>query len=165
MKHILGLLFLVLLQSCVEVGFRNPQPQKGKELDKIPSEIIAFYTEQGKDSDEDGFSLADLGGEIDETGELSNNSVLKYWKGRYFFNQKKDSLWFIIMIVPEEDKTYSTFKMDGGNEKTVATLKQITDVREIYSESGELELVIIDPSPSQFKKIVKSNAFEKIDIF
>lgn len=164
MKYLVGLLLLASLQSCVEVGFKNPQPKKGEVLERIPPEMVAFYTEQSKDSDE-GFSLADLGGNLDKTGKLSNNSILKHWKGRYFFNQKKDSLWFIIMIVPEKEKTYSTYKMDGGNEKTVATLKQITEVEEIFSETGELELVIIDPSTSEFKKILKSEAFEKIDIF
>ena len=70
------------------------------------------------------------------------------------------------MIVPGSVKnTFDTYKMDGGNEKTVSILKQITRVNEVYSESGDLKLIIIDPSTSEFKKIIKSGAFEKLDSF
>lgn len=167
MKQITVILILLFLSSCVEVGFRNPQPLKGRVLKEIPDEIIAFYTEQDKDSSDNdsGFKLTDLGANLDEIGTLSENTIMKYWKGRYFLNQKEDSLWYIIMIVPAKNGAYETFKMDGSNEKTVNLLKDITHVDEIYSKEGELELVIIDPDKSEFKKIMKSGAFEKIDIF
>ncbi|MCB0503902.1 MAG: hypothetical protein KDC58_00220 [Cyclobacteriaceae bacterium] len=167
MKQIVGVLLLFALCSCVEVGFRNPQPENGRILDEIPGEMIAFYTQQNKDSsnDDGGFKLTDLGEGFDNTGTLSDETVLKLWKGKYFLNQKEDSLWYVVMIVPVKNGAYETYKMDGGNENTVKTLKGITHVEEIYSNDGELEVVIINPDKSEFKKIVKSGAFEKIDIF
>lgn len=159
---------LLLLSGCVEVGFRSPQPVKGKELDRIPSEIIQFYTEQTKDSiskKSSQFDVSYLGDEFNKDGVLSEKTILKHWKGRYFLNQKKDSLWYIVMIVPVGKNNYEAYKMDGGNEKTVKILRSITKVDEVYSEKGKLELVIIDPSKSEFKRIMKSDAFEKIDIF
>ena len=168
MKYAVSIFILFFLQGCVEVGFKNPQPEKGKTLEKIPQEMIAFYTQQGKDSTKQKgeLQISDWGEDLDESGAIPENSILKYWKGNYFFNQKKDSLWYIIMIVPGSVKnTFDTYKMDGGNEKTVSILKQITRVNEVYSESGDLKLIIIDPSTSEFKKIIKSGAFEKLDSF
>ena len=168
MKLLNYIAILLLFTSCVEVGFKHPQPEKGKALNSIPTEMVSFYTNQEKDTtsgNTKGFNLSDLNSDISKEGVLSETTILKQWKGRYFLNQKEDSLWYIIMIIELPDKTYETYKLDGGNESTVLLLKEITNVEKVYSESGELKLIIIDPSASEFKKIIKSSAFEKIDIF
>lgn len=168
MNRVISLLLLVVLSSCVEVGFKHPMPSKGKTLETIPPKIIAYYTEQGSDSGENGgnkLNINDLNSDIDVNAPLSDNTILKLWKGNYFLNQKEDSLWHIIMVKPGPNNSFEAYQLDGGNEETLAKLKRITKVKEIRSDDGELDLVILDPTFQEFKKIVKSGAFERIDVF
>ena len=157
------LIILVLLSSCVEVGFKNPQPLKARNLEEIPKEMLDFYTNQKKDSTEN--SITDLYSVDDFDATLSETTILKKWKGNYFLNQKENDLWHVFMIVPSSNNMYETYQLDGGNEKTVSLLKKITEVEEVFSDDGELKSLILDPSHREFKKIVKSGAFEMIEIF
>jgi len=161
MKYIKIVVLFFLLPACVEVGFKNPQPQKGKMMESIPKELIAFYT--GNTDSTKGKNLLKEA-DINIDSALSQNAVLKQWKGNYFYNQKKDSLWYVIMIKPSTGNTFDTYRLDGGNEKTQTILKSISKVEEVRSDEGELKVLIIDPSPSEFKKIMQSKAFEKIEI-
>jgi len=162
MKNIKIIALFFLLPACVEVGFKQPQPQKGIMLETIPKEIIAYYSNNNDTTkDNNLFKEAD----INVDSALSENAILKKWKGNYFYNQKKDSLWYVIMIKPSSDKSFDAYQLDGGKQETLSILKGITTVEEIRSKEGEIELLIIDPSPSEFKRIIKSNAFEKVDIY
>jgi hypothetical protein len=168
MNVLKGLIFLLILSSCVEVGFRQPLPTNGKLLTEIPQEILDFYRDNKSDStknDSNGLKINDYYNDQSFENSLSENTILKKWKGKYFLNQKEDSLWHIIMIVPKAKSKFETYRLDGGNEKTINLLKKITKVKEIYDDEGELELLILDPSKKQFNKIVKSGAFEIIEIF
>jgi len=158
-------LILILISSCVEVGFKLPMPPKGKALSSVPLEIIKFYSELDSISrDSNKLTIDDfLDGKIDD--KLPENSVLKYWRGNYFLNQQEDSLWNIIMISPSGRSSFEIYHLDGGNEKTLELLKNITSVEEITDDKGELELIIIDPTFKEFKKIIKSGAYEKVDIY
>lgn len=157
------LLFLILLSSCVEVGFKHPQPTKAHNLNEIPKEMIDFYSNQKSDSSSNG--IHELYNSDDFDASLSETTILKKWKGKYFLNQKEDGLWHVFMIVPLSDNRYETYQLDGGNEQTVVLLKNITEVEEIFSDDGELESLILDPTNREFKKIIKSGAFEIIEIF
>lgn len=161
-------IILLLMSSCVEVGFKHPQPSKGKTLTKIPQKMVEFYTGNRQDSISENSNYLKFEDYInDKTFEnsLSETTILKKWKGKYFLNQKEDDLWRIIMIVPVSNNNYETYQLDGSNKQTVKLLKDITAVKEIFSEDGKLKLLILDPSRKEFNKIIKSGAFELIDIF
>lgn len=163
MNLIKSLIFLLFLSSCVEVGFKHPQPTKGKNLSEVPKEMIEFYSDIKSDSSSTG--IKDWYSTDDFDKSLSETTILKKWKGKYFLNEKEDSLWHIIMIVPISDNRFETYLLDGENEKTIKILKEITKVEEQFSEDGELKSIIIDPSSREFNKIVKSKAFTIIEIF
>lgn len=163
MNLIKSLIFLLFLTSCVEVGFKHPQPIKGKNLSEVPKEIIEFYSDLKSDSSSTG--IKDLYKSEDFKKSLSETTILKKWKGKYFLNEKEDSLWHIIMIVPVSNNKFETYYLDGENEQTIKILKDITKVEEQFSEDGELKSVILDSTSREFKKIIKSNAFTIIDIF
>lgn len=164
-KIVIPFLFLA---SCVEVGFKNPQPSKGTSLTEIPEEMIAFYSGSKSDStteNKNGLSINDYYDKDDLDKSLSESTILKKWKGNYFLNQQEENLWHIIMIKPIANGNFETYNLDGSNEKTIALLKEITDVKEVFDEDGELDSIVLDPSLKEFKKIVKSGAFEIIEIF
>ncbi len=163
MNPIKNILLLLLLSSCVEVGFKHPQPSKGKSLSEVPKEIIDFYSDIKSDSTSG--NIKDLYNADDFDKSLSETTILKKWKGKYFLNEKEDSLWHIIMIVPVANNKFDTYRLDGDDEQTQKKLNRITEVEEIRSEDGELEHLILDPTNREFNKIVKSGAFTIIDIF
>lgn len=130
--------------------------------------MLAFYTGQKSDSNSinvNGLNIDDYFKSEDLEQSLSENTLLIKWKGKYFLNQKEDNLWHIIMIKPIANNKFNTYHIDGSNEQTVELLKGLTKVEEIYNDEGKLEGLIIDSSKKEFAKIVKSGAFEIIEIF
>ncbi len=138
-------------------------PSKGKNLSEIPKEMIAFYS--GKQSDSSVVNINDFYNHEDLSKSLTENIILKKWKGNYFLNEKEDSIWRVIMIVPTARNKFKTYQLDGSDEQTVKKLKKITKVEEFFSDNGELKSLLLDPTPSEFNKIVKSGAFTLIEIF
>lgn len=165
MNQIKVIFALLLLSSCVEVNFKNPMPPKGETLDKIPTEIITYFMSLKKDSlGNSKLNLDNINGDFDLNDPLPEEVILKKWKGNYFLNQKEENLWQIYMVKPAANNSFEVYQLDGSNQHTVDKLKSITNVEEVFSDNGDLNQIIIDPSFKEFKKIVKSGAFEQIDL-
>ncbi len=156
----------LLLSSCVEVEFKHPMPPKGKVLKAIPSEVIDYYTalekkltseDKVRDIREDDFDI---------NAPLPENVVFKEWKSDYYFNQKgENGNWQIYIVKSAPNNSYEVYQLDGTNQTTIDKLKAITKVKEVFSDDGDLDRIIINPSFKEFKKILKSGAFEKVDFF
>jgi len=166
MKYIKLLVVFIAFTSCVEVEFKSPMPSKGSKLDKLPEDLISYFMSLDKDSaGNNKLNLNELNSDFDWNEPLPEDVILKKWKHKYFLNQKGDNFWQIIMIKPEPNNSFGVYQLDGNEPRVIAELKSITKVEEFFNEDGDLDRVVLDPSLKEFKKIIKSNAFEKIDLF
>ncbi len=163
-KVIIAALFL--FSSCVEVEFKHPMPPKGKVLEAIPSEVINYFTMLEKNSTS-GDEIRDIvGGDFDMNAPLPEDVVFKKWKGNYYFNQKgENDNWQVYIVKPSPNNSYEVYQLDGSNQATINKLKSITKVEEVFSDNGDLDRIVLDPSFKEFKKMLKSDAFEKMDLF
>jgi len=163
-KVIIAALFL--FSSCVEVEFKHPMPPKGKVLEIIPSEVIDYFTDLEKNSTSEDKIRDISNGDFDINAPLPEDVIFKEWKGDYYFNQKEDNgYWQIYIVKPSPNNSYEVYQLDGTNQTTINKLKSITKVEEVFSDDGDLDHIILDPSFKEFKKILKSGAFEKVDFF
>ncbi len=164
LKFIIALLFL---SSCVEVEFKQPMPpNKGTVLKKLPEEIISYFMSLDKDSTGNSkLDISEFSTDFEWHEPLPEDIILKEWKGSYFLNQKEGKHWQLLMVKDGSNKSFNVYHLDGSNSATLDKLKSITKVEEVLSDDGDLELIILDPSLKEFKKILKSGAFEKIDLF
>lgn len=162
MKKYYILLLAIITVACTDVRFKEPMPLKGEQLTLMPDDLVDFI----KSMDPEKFEkIPDIDKDL-EMRKVPDDMVLKKWKGAYFLNYKVDSLWVILLLKQQkEGKDFLTYQLMGKNKETVAMLKEITDVKEHYSETGKLEYIELNPTQKEFKKIYKSNLFEYIQLF
>ena len=166
MKYIRLFFVFLAFTSCVEVEFKSPMPSKGEKLDKLPEDLISYFMSLDKDSAGNSkLNLDEINSDFDWNEPLPEDVILKKWKHKYFLNQKGDNYWQIIMIKPEANKSFGVYHLDGNEPKVIDELISITKVEEFFDKDGDLDRVVLDPSLKEFKKIIKSNAFEKIELF
>ncbi len=167
MKFVKFIIILLILSSCIEVEFKQPMPPgKGITLEKLPEEIISYFMSLDRDSTGNSkLDISEFNSDFDWQDPLPEDILLKKWKGSYFLNQKEGERWQLIMIKDGSNKSFEVYHLDGSNSATVEKLKSITKVEEVFSDDGDLERIILDPSLKEFKKIIKSGAFEQIDLF
>ena len=84
--------FIVLISSCVEVRFEQPQPAGIKAEKIFPADLQGTYIDENNDTlfintvtYRFGNGKTILGG----GGELSENLILKKYNKYYFLNEKK----------------------------------------------------------------------------
>jgi len=157
----------LILSSCVEVEFKQPMPpNKGTILDKLPEEISSYFMSIDKDSTGNSkLDISEFNSDFDWHDPLPEDIILKKWKGSYYLNQKEGERWQLLMVKDGLNQSFDVYHLDGSNSATVDKLKSITKVEEILSDNGDLEGIILDPSFKEFKRILNSGAFEKVDLF
>ena len=92
LTKILGTLIVpVTLMSCTEIYFSEPQPKGIDPLDNGFEEIIGEYVSLEEDGEKDDTVIITkdeiiFPDEDDMDGELSEDVIVKKYKGRYFLN-------------------------------------------------------------------------------
>jgi len=167
MKYVKFIISLLILSSCIEVEFKQPMPpNKGTTLEKLPEEIISYFMSLDKVSTGNSkLDISEFNSDFDWNDPLPEEIIFKKWKGSYFLNQKEGERWQLLMVKDGSNKSFNVYHIDGSNSTTIDKLKSLTKVEEVFSDDGDLERVILDPSLKEFKKIIKSGAFEQIDLF
>ncbi len=172
MKNLLYLLALtLLLASCDQVIFPEPQPKKAKVLKEFPEETWGIYLDQNEDTlivYSHSFYFSDNGLVDPEYVYLSDSAVLKYYYGRYFMNTRatiNGQYYFITYIVEMLDngKTLKLFGMDSENIVKLAKLQEITSKVEDIEDEGTYYL--FDPKKKDYKKIINDTIFSEMFVF
>ncbi len=165
MKY-LSILILLVLVSCKEITYKEPQPKGKKSIDVMPVTLRGRYlieeeTSNQKDTlyiNETGYRTG--GGAVDE-GILGDSLVLKKYKGYYFFNVNQKPEWALRVVKQEkngdllfmsmEDKDFNTFLKNLGREIKIDS-----------SYSMDEKLYQIDPTPKQLVGLIKKKYFGQV---
>jgi hypothetical protein len=177
----------LILTSCNDFYFKNPQPLHGKALKAIPKELIGSYLEI-KDSGtgnnhhrdalvitENSYDLKvsdDTMGEKKMSGTLASGKVvLKKMDDFYVLSQKvenplnssRDSVWEAYILEYKNNVlTLYNLASEERNLK-VDSVKRITSVKE--QQEGDKKYYLINPSNKQFKKLLLNNLYTKVGRF
>jgi hypothetical protein len=178
MTRILIALGFLLLLSCKEISFENPQPEEKKALRTMPKSLQGKYlavTEDGGPSKDtviitaNGyrfgyFDAAERSGSNDEyeRGVLSDTLVLKAYKGYYFLSLYEKPEWLLRVLKQEKngDLTYMSMEeKDTDFNDYVNKLAQ-----EIRIDSFQVEdktIYRVDPTPNQLVELIDKGYFSK----
>jgi hypothetical protein len=166
MKKSAIVLILIVLFSCKEITFKEPQPRGKKALKEIPKDLVGRYLlKDDKNGDADTlvvnskgyFAVSDKKG-----GQLGDSLVVKKYKGYYFVNVNDNPEWRLRVIQQEKngDLVYMTLEEDGisFNDFLTKVSKEIAvDSVEINGE----KFYQIDPSPKQLTRLIEKGYFRQ----
>lgn len=169
MKNLIPIAFmLMLLSSCVEVVFEQPQPIGAKFETTIPESLQGKYLDKDGDTLHVGPTSYILGKEQQPfhlEGKLSDKLGVTKYGNHFFLNSKNDSVWTVLMIMRLPENGLKVMMIDGGDEKAIEKLKNLTLVREVYDHHGEIDAYVINPTPKELDRMVLKGCFSKAETF
>jgi hypothetical protein len=173
MLRLVGLLVLLLLASCTEVSFKEPQPAGIRSLKRVPLRLQGTYV-----LDENGISAGEIvvfsGGykikskEAGEPGQeywLSDSVVLKYFKRMYFLNIRENGVWLLRAIRRERNGDLIIMELPRLSENELRREEQLAELRTIApvveSESRGSKVYVMDPRPQQLMQLIRKGYFRE----
>ena len=168
MKKLFNFMFLaLLLTSCTAVKFENPQPAGAMALNEFPQKIRGTFTSDESDTlmiTNDSFRFSD-GKEINFSAELSaENTVLKLHKNTYILNLKDNGSWDVFPLKFSKNKITVYFADLNSKTESLLKAKFPEAVQEVRTEDGKLDHYLIDPSATEFDRLLKKKLFfEKVE--
>ena len=159
-------LVLIILFSCKEITFKEPQPRGKKALKEIPDALVGSYllTDE-KDGSTDTLIVSSKGYFVasDKKGDqLGDSLVLKKFKGYYFISINENPEWLLRVVEQEKngDLVYMIMEEEGTSFKDFLS-KVSKEVRVDSIEINGEKLYQIDPSPKQLTKLIEKGYFKK----
>ncbi|MEX0965675.1 MAG: hypothetical protein WD077_00425 [Bacteroidia bacterium] len=100
-----------------------------------------------------------------EIFNISEEQVLRHYKGIYFLNYKHaDQEWTVKIMKTGKDGTLSIKRIYGGDEE-IEELQKLTEVEEIADEKGKVVNLKIQPTRKELKGILAADLFKEGTIF
>ena len=173
MKKILILLsLLLLLASCEEVIYPEPQPPRVKALKEIPDHLRGVYLDENQDTlvilrrsfIYHVFSFTDASEEF-----LSDSLVLKSYKGKYFLSTIMDigdeNYWLTYLF--EQDESTGNIEAYTMSPDDVVKMAMLQDITSKVAEmgSGDEKYYLFAPKKRHYKKIIRDTVFSKVATF
>jgi len=163
--------FLLLLVSCDQVIFPEPQPRKAKVLKEVPASLQGTFLDQDGDSlfvYKNSFSYYSDEFNTLQNVYLSDSAVLKEYRDRYFYNTRillnQEYYWLCYILHPLTDGSgFDLYAMDPDDIVKLAKLQEITSkVRDIEEETS---YYLFAPKKKDYKKIISDTLFSKMISF
>ncbi len=173
---ILILFWSLLLYSCKEVTFREPQPVGIAPLKEIPQKLQGEYLTRDKSTGEIGDTLfiESWGYHFKDTDEkdwlgnarLSDSLVIKFYQNYYFVNFKEGDQWVLRLMKEKSPGVLELLSIDiQDDSKRKEMLRKISrkvSVKEIVR--GEDTFYQINPTPAQLMVLIKEGYFTGIEL-
>ncbi|NCC72483.1 MAG: hypothetical protein EOM06_03720 [Sphingobacteriia bacterium] len=162
---------MLLLTACTTVRFRQPQPSDASEMEAFPDKITGIYLNENHDTlkiSNESFTYGNKKTNLFYFSQKlnSDSAVLKKWENYYVLNLKTENYWEVFLFKEVKNITrvyYITFEEEDND--FIEKLRNILPVEEVRQENGELEYLLIDPSPKQFNALKKYDFFREIESF
>ena len=173
---ILILSWSMLLYSCKEVTFREPQPAGIASLKEVPLAIRGPYATRDKATGEIGDTLIieSWGYHFKDKedndwlghGRLSDTLVVKFYENYYFVNFKEGDQWVLRLMKEKSPGVLELLSIDiQDDSKRKEMLRKISrkvSVKEIVR--GEDTFYQINPTPVQLMALIKEGYFTGIEL-
>ncbi len=168
----LGLIvaWTLLLYSCKEVSFREPQPAGIAPLTEVPQALRGRFRgidEKGEDTDtlvieSWGYHFRDAK-EKDWLGKgvISDSLVLKFYKNYYFVNFKTEDQWVLRLIHQKPDGSIEFMSIpvndDAKRKEILKKLSKKLTVKEIQKKDDTFYQ--INPTRDQLMQLINEGFF------
>lgn len=168
-KLFLAMVIFVLSTSCTMVRFENPQPKNAIALQHFPQQMHGNFISDEQDTLEiDSFSFHFRNGEeINLWGDLtSTETILKQFGKHYIINIHKEDGWDVFPVKIKEDRiTVYYTSLPSKVEDLMEKLKQTTQVKGVADSTGHLSYYLIDPTPEEFRFLLRKKLYNEKLIF
>jgi len=165
----------LLLFSCKEVTFKEPQPQGVAPLKEIPASLFGKYLpHQAPPEDQaDTLIIESWGYHFRDSndkdwlgrGVLSDSLVVKFYQDYYFVNFKTGDQW-VLRLVRQSPQWIEFLSIDLQNDEKgkniLKKLGQKIKVKEI--KQGDDTFYQINPTPAQLMTLIKEGYFTGITL-
>lgn len=93
--------------------------------------------------------------------QLSDDQVLRYFKGLYFLNfREPDNLWTVKTLTLDKEGILTISRIYGGEDE-IQKIKDMTTVEEITDKEGKVVDYKVRPTKKELKEIMKSDLFKE----
>ena len=170
------LFWSLLLYSCKEVTFREPQPAGIAPLKEIPLALRGPYATRDKATGEIGDTLIieSWGYHFKDTndqdwlgkGKLNDSLVVKCYENIYFVNFKEGNQW-VLRLVKEKSPGVLEFlsidiQDDSKRKEILRKISRKIPVQEI--QRNDDTFYQINPTPAQLMMLIKEGYFTGIEL-
>jgi hypothetical protein len=171
-KRILVVIWALLLVSCKEVSFKEPQPAGMQALSQVPKALHGHYVgvdDKGTDTDtliieSWGYHFRDSKDEKDWLGKgaLSDSLVVKFYKDYYFVNFRTGDQWVLRLIRQKPDGSIDFLSIPVGDDaKRKDILRKLSKkltVKEIQRKDDTFYQ--ISPTREQLMQLIAEGLFQ-----
>lgn len=163
MKNVFLLLVLALLfNSCTELAFKTAMPLNGEDLSEFPVEMRGTFRSTLSSSDTLVISAKEVSG---DRFHIDENSILRKFGKYYVCSERKTDRWVVGFIRLHGKNGFSVYRFDVEDSKKRKSISDITRVDEILDESGGVDYLLVSPSDTEFRKMMRSRAFIRAEKF
>ena len=171
-KTLILLSLLLLLASCEEVVYPEPQPPRVRALKEIPDQLQGVYLDESLDTLVIGrhsfiYHLEPLFDVEEEF--LSDSNVLKSYKGKYFYSKRimvEEKTYWLTYLLDQDGSTgnIDAYTMSAEDVVKMAMLQEITSkVADLGPDNDKYYLFA--PKKRHYKKIIRDSVFSKLATF
>ncbi len=161
----------LLLYSCKEVSFKEPQPSAIQALKEVPQSIQGQYYSYDQDTGEkaDTLIIESWGYHFknkDEKdwlgrGVLSDSLVIKFYENYYFVNFRSADQWVLRLVKQQPSGALQFLSIDiqddSKRKEMVRKLTKRFKLKEI--KKSDDTFYQIDPTPAQLIQLIKEGYF------
>lgn len=167
---VLILFWSLLLYSCKEISFKEPQPAGVEALKELPKALHGRYVgtnEKGKDTDtliveSWGYHFRDTADkDLLGRGVLSDTLVVKYYSNYYFVNFRVVNQWVLRLVKqkPSGDLDFLSIKIGDDNKRKKVLKKLSKKLKVTEVDLNGDKFYQISPTKEQLMQLVKEGYF------
>ncbi len=166
----------LLLYSCKEVTYREPQPAGIASLNEVPPSLRGIYHTYEKQTGETGDTiiLESWGYHFKDKedkdwlgkGTISDSMVVKYYENYYFVNFKEENQWVLRLIRQKSPGVLEFMSIDiqddSKRREMLRKLARRMPIKEI--KRADDTFYQINPTPAQLITLIKEGYFTGVEL-
>ena len=91
--------------------------------------------------------------------EISGNSILRFYKGRYFLNKQNSANDWNVKILELSGDRLGLYRISGVEQ--IESLSEYTEVKEVTNEQDDIIDYELNPSRKELRSILKASKFNE----
>lgn len=168
---LLAAFWTLMLASCKEVSFREPQPAGVQSLKEVPPVLLGQYIPTNVPADEkvDTLIIESWGYHFKDSqdkdwlgrGVISDSLVVKFYQDYYFVNFRTGDQWVLRLIKQNSKGDIEFLSIDlQAEEKSKDKLKKLSKkIKVTEVKRGDDTFYQINPTPAQLMALIKEGFF------
>lgn len=151
-----------LLSSCEELAFRQPMPHQVADLKQFPAECVGTFISESDVTDTLIIYPDSVAG---DRFMINSDNVIRPFGKYYIVNQRKRDRWTVAAIRPVSRKAFDIYWFNMEGDKNKNAISKITKTAMVQDPETGKDYMLVDPSTREFRRMLKSKAFQRRDRF